>query len=195
MTIRHEGGAAAAAIGAAALVWLVLPGSAFADACTDGGNPPGCELQVQWPVDYGYWKSKTYAYYCRGDHPFWWGWTDGYDPWERDNSCFTVTPGYSEDDIPPPDKFQALITNWCLKNEDLTITLGCSNVAPPVAPGCNPVGNLRGDPGCPVTDSHNSCNSGLPPVCIQSAVETCSDGTMYQCTYILGIPTCYQCSG
>ena len=126
---------------------LVLPaavaamagcGPASADACDSkrwgGGSPssiPDCELQVQAPVTYGGWDTKGWAYRCGGDHPCFRGLYSSYSPsFTSNNNCFSVSEN-AANEAGDNSKFDATITNWCLKKESISITLACSSQVPP----------------------------------------------------------------
>jgi hypothetical protein len=38
-----------------------------------GDGVPDCQEQVQAPVSYTGWQTQGWAYYCTGDHPYFWG--------------------------------------------------------------------------------------------------------------------------
>ena len=83
------------------LLWCALgatlalgPGAASAqaaDACSQANvtwpNNP-CQNQVQAPISYTGWRTKSWAYYCGGDHPYFAQANNGI-AW--DNTCFTNT--------------------------------------------------------------------------------------------------------
>ena len=76
-----------------------------------------------------------------------------------------------------PPEITRTITNWCVKHETITVTLGCS--AEPQEASCpsNSTSKVIKDPGCPVQGTvQNSCSSGVVPVCIQTWTEQCADG-------------------
>lgn len=112
-------------------------GSALADPCTTAYNSstqqnvPNCEDQAQPAVSYSASNTKGWAYYCGGDHPYYWGLSNGFNnAYEKNNNCFTIT----ENTIAEggnSSKFDATITNWCLKKETLVVTLACSSDPPP----------------------------------------------------------------
>ncbi|MGD9507542.1 MAG: hypothetical protein AB7O95_10265 [Geminicoccaceae bacterium] len=108
-------------------------GAARADACDSkptASHPlyeriPDCELQVQAPVDYGTLHTSGWAYYCTGDHPYFWGYDYSFSPsFTFDNTCFSVAENVFFED---PSKFDATITNWCDKPETIIVTLACSS--------------------------------------------------------------------
>ena len=73
-------------LGLLAYGFLLLPALASAQelnvcltASNGSGDPiPNCEVQTQAPVPYGRAETKGWAYYCTGDHPYYWGYP-GYD--------------------------------------------------------------------------------------------------------------------
>lgn len=122
------------------ICWTLLPLAGFAvvggapplraELC-GAGHVPDCAGQVQKPVSYTWLKTKGWAYYCTGDHPYFWSMVDGYPRnYTWDNSCFSVTENNVYEDW---NKFDATITNWCSKSEVLTLTLGCSSSPPPTS--------------------------------------------------------------
>jgi hypothetical protein len=131
---------------------VVGTGPVKADPCTDSygwfsqpGSPdriPDCELQKQPTLTFDSSFSSGYAFYCTNDyngnfsdkHAYFWGLAAGYSrSFTWDNSCFTVSEnstveqggflGYSKLDV--------TISNWCLSEETITITLACSTQLPP----------------------------------------------------------------
>jgi len=174
-----------------------ITAAAWSTPCDQTLTPPvvpDCELQQQAPVHYWSWETSGWAYYCTGDHPYFWGMQQGFIlNYTWDNSCFSVTENVFADNL---NNLDATITNWCLHRggEDLTVTLGCSSMPPPGSASCK-LGDdpVRKDPGCPQSDSHTFCSSTNPPVCLLTAIETCPDGTEYFCSFSYGITTCYKC--
>jgi len=180
----------AAALG---LVLMLLPEPAKADPCQTGAYEPipDCVLQQQAPVNYKGWQTSGWAYYCTGDHPYFYGLQQGYiDSYTWDNSCFTVTEDIFVDG---PNKLDVTITNWCLKEETITVTLGCSSKPPPGVASCTTVGGPVSDPGCPQSNVKNYCSRGPVPVCFQTYQETCANKTSYFCTMTFGVAYCLQC--
>jgi hypothetical protein len=127
------------AIHAVLIAPLLCAGTAWAggDGCKpydilthQNATVTDCDLQKQTPIKYGALDTKGWAYYCRGDHPYAWNYKNGYIfAYSFDNSCFSITENIgSEGDA---SKFDFTITNWCLKSESFTISLACSDVAPP----------------------------------------------------------------
>jgi hypothetical protein len=100
-------------------------------------------------VRYGPWDTKGWAYYCTGDHPYYWNNDDvlGFgNNFRFDNKCFTVTENpFAENE---PSKMDATITNWCPKHEDITITLGCSKQSTTIPCESTNSGPMK-DPACP----------------------------------------------
>lgn len=176
------------------LAALLHPAAALAEACSGGATTiPECERQVQAAHSYSGWETKGWAYYCTGDHPYYWG-ASSYilGNYSSNNSCFSVAENvFAENQA---NKFDATITNWCLKSESITITLGCSKQPPPGFPAtCNITGSPVSDPGCKTTNITNHCSSSNPPVCFQTSSETCDDGTSYSCTTDLAVTWCFKC--
>ena len=173
---------------------IAHPGSASADQVCgqDYDDPiPDCEPQVQQPELWHWGSLGGWAYYCTGDHPYFWTYYSGSYTW--DNSCFTLLAIFEEGQI--PSKADFTIGNWCLKAESLTVTLGCSKQPSPTYAGkscttyaAGPVG----DPGCTQTSVRDNCYPG-EATCYLFSTEQCSNGTVYDCTAIDGIVWCYQC--
>jgi hypothetical protein len=186
-TMRHTTGLA---VLLGILTFIAYPDWSGAEPC-DG--VPQCEAQVMAPVYYGAWQTSGWAYYCSGDHPYYWnndqilGFGNNFT-W--DNSCFSVIEDPFAEDL---TKMDATITNWCLADEDITVTLGCSQ-QPQGGPSC-PNNNTKvgPDPGCPMQGSvKNHCSSTNPPVCIQTWTEQCSTGPAF-CTDDLTVIWCVTC--
>jgi hypothetical protein len=123
LRMRRIGGLGALALA----VTLAAATSAQANPCDPAHHIPDCQAQVQAPITYSGWATKSWAYYCSGDHPYVWiGGGVALDPyWESNNHCFSIleNPGFDG-----PSKFDATYTNWCAKKEALVITLACSSV-------------------------------------------------------------------
>ena len=180
----------------------LAPTGAIAEACHSypnmngpfSGPIPGCEPQQQGPVKYGAWDTKGWAYYCTGDHPYFWGFAAGYPgDFSKNSDCFSAAENEFAEGS--PNKFDATFTNWCFKSEELVVTLSCSNVEPPgfQASCTHTVGGPVKDPGCPQSNAKNYCTTNSnPPVCIQTFDETCGN-TKYDCTIDLLVTWCFQC--
>jgi hypothetical protein len=178
-------------LGMLLLLLAAYPGAGSAAPC-DG--VPLCETQVQGSVHYGGWDTKGWAYYCGGDHPYYWN-NDSVlgfgNNFSFNNSCFTVTENPFVENS--PSKMDATITNWCLKGEDITVTLGCSAQPQTAACPSNSTSSVIKDPGCPIQGSvRNTCSGGLIPVCIQTWTEQCSSGPVY-CTADQAVIWCITC--
>ena len=156
---------------------------------------PECEPQPQAPVQYNSWQTHGWAYYCTGDHPYFWGLPSDYiEDFTWDSSCFSVAENYFAEG--PPNKFDATITNWCINpgGQKITVTLGCSKVPPPgYQPSCTTVGGSVADPGCKQANVRTFCR-GSPPVCFLTYTETCANNTNYECTADNGFAWCQQCA-
>lgn len=116
---------------------LLCGGQVLADACDSenwASQPlydkiPDCELQVQQQVYFPKSYTSGWAFYCTGDHPYFWGYQYSFWPsYTFDNSCFTVTENIFYEDV---GKFDATITNWCIKPENIVVTLACSSKPQP----------------------------------------------------------------
>jgi hypothetical protein len=168
---------------------------AIAEACHEysSGPIPDCQPQAQGPVKYSGWDTKGWAYYCTGDHPYFWGLADGFPgDFSTNNNCFSAIENEFYEGA--PNKFDATFTNWCFKDEELVVTLGCSDVEPPgyQASCTHTTGGPVKDPGCPQSNAHNYCSTTNPPVCVQTFDETCGS-TVYDCTIDLLVTWCFQC--
>jgi hypothetical protein len=170
---------------------LAYAGSASAAAC-DG--VPQCEPQTQASIRYNPWETKGWAYYCTGDHPYYWNTAQvlGFgNNFSFNNKCFTVTENpFAENE---PSKFDATITNFCLKHENITVTLGCSQQSTDV-PCKNNTSKVVKDPNCPIVSGtqKNICNQGPVPACIQVWEEQCASGAVY-CTADEAVIWCVTC--
>ena len=182
------------------LLLPVLAHAQVANVCqtSSNGQPsdsiPDCEVQTMAPVGYGGWESKTWAYYCTGDHPYYWGYAySGYaGSFNWNQSGFT---GLENIWGGSPSSFDGEFTNWNVYGTQLTVNLACSSEAQPDVAGCPTVGNPVADPGCPQSNIHNYCSSaGGIPVCFQTYTESCSSGTSYDCNAQFGVTWCNQCA-
>lgn len=176
---------------AAFLVAILNPSETMASPCE---GVPHCETQQMTPVSFKALQTKGWAFYCTGDHPYYWNndATLGFgNNFSFDNKCFTVTesvPGENE-----PSKMDATITNWCLKKEKITVTIGCSQ-QPQNGPNCPGATKVTSDPGCPIQGSPRNTCAGNPPVCTQTWTENCANGPAF-CTKDFVLPTwCVVCA-
>ncbi len=176
-----------------ALGMLMFGGSPGRGSAAPCQGVPVCEEQVQASVRYGGLDTKGWAYYCTGGHPYYWNnaSTLGFgNNFTFNNKCFTVTENPFAESA---SKMDATITNWCLKHETITVTLGCS--AQPQEATCpsNSTSKVIKDPGCPIQGSvRNSCSTGPVQVCLQTWTEQCSDGPVY-CTADQAVIWCITC--
>src|ERR1700761_1293124 len=60
----------------------------WAEVCS---GVPQCEQQQQAAVSYNADQTRGWAYYCTGDHPYYWGasWAGLSGQWVQTNKCFT----------------------------------------------------------------------------------------------------------
>lgn len=171
----------------------------FAGIC-DG--VPNCQEQEMAPVRYKALETRGWAYYCTGDHPYYWnnapaGLLGFGSNWSRSPHCFSMAENpFAESQS--ASKADFTITNWCadpfFKAEDITVKLGCSQLPQGSGQSCS--GNLEetSDPKCPVSGSvRNNCSRGPVSVCIQTYTEKCPDGKEYYCTADEGIIFCLTC--
>jgi hypothetical protein len=156
---------------------------------------PNCEPQQQAPVKYDPGWVQGWAYYCTGDHPYYWGPNQSYYAnFTWNNSCFSVAENWWNETT--PNKFDATIGNWCISSEEtIIVTLGCSKDPPPgYLPSCTTVGGAVPDPGCKQSNQHTYCqNPGGVPICFETYTETCTNDTTYLCTADQGASWCQQC--
>ena len=127
------------------LLWCALgatlalgPGAAAAqgsgqDPCSNAHPSPipDCRNQVKAPVHFSFLETKGWAFYCTGDHPYF-SPIDG--AWSIDNSNVSGS-GFSGIENPAAEtdstsKMDATFTNWSLVDNDLIVTLACSDTAP-----------------------------------------------------------------
>lgn len=189
-----------------ALAVLMLPGLAAAQSVPGNSEPcdgvPNCQYQQQTGISYGGWDTKGWAYYCTGDHPYFWGdfYANVEGRWVQTNSCFETTENRLAEQS-SPNKLDVTVTNWCAKREDYVISLACSSTPPPgLTNNCSGPANPVKDPGCPIQGNiANHCISSLPIAdCFQTWQEQCGN-TTYWCTQtpILGlvpVTSCLACS-
>jgi hypothetical protein len=111
------------------LLWCALgatlalgPGAASAqDACANLTiNADGCQNQVQAPISYNGWETKSWAYYCTGDHPDFVENDTGHG-YAYGNTCFSA----NENSLAENDNFDGSFTNWCIGTQNLVIVLAC----------------------------------------------------------------------
>ncbi|MFL5812946.1 MAG: hypothetical protein ACJ763_05165 [Bdellovibrionia bacterium] len=174
-----------------AFIVMVHSLGAWAKPCE---GVPHCETQEMDAVSYKAWQTKGWAYYCTGDHPYYWNNAPALgfgNNFSFDNKCFSVTENPPAED--QPSKMDATITNWCFKKEKIKMTLGCSQ-QPQDGPTCSGPTKVISDPGCAIQGTpHNSCSGGTVPVCVQTWTESCSSGPVY-CTKDSVFPTwCIAC--
>ncbi len=161
---------------------------------------PYCEPQQQAPVQYGFLEIKGWAYYCTGDHPYYWnnaawgglggnnfGWTA--------NTHFSVSENpFAEDGA--PSKFDATIDHLSVHKDSIVMTIGCSRQPQNFpAQSCSNGTRVVSDPKCPVRGAvQNYCTqTGPVPVCIQAWSEQCSNG-IAMCTEELDATWCVVCN-
>jgi hypothetical protein len=199
MTIGHVRKTIQLGLLACGLLLLpTMPKAQDVDVCLTASNGtgdpiPNCEVQTQAPVPYGRAETQGWAYYCTGDHPYYWGYPYagyvGSYTWKEDG--FTGTANWFAE---APSKFDGTFTNW-YGAQDLTVSLACSSTPQPDVQGCQTVGDPVRDPGCPQANIHNYCsNAGGMPVCFQTFTETCSSGVSYDCSAQFGLISCNQCA-
>lgn len=98
-------------------------------------TPPNCQARSQAGISYGGWETKGWAYYCTGDHPYYWR-----PYFEGNNSCFSIAE--NKFDETQNNKFSATITNWCFNRQTLVVSIACSSDEQPrsclnsLAPDC-----------------------------------------------------------
>jgi hypothetical protein len=114
------------------------PGTASAqgsgqDPCSNAHPSPipNCQNQVQAPVSYNGLETKGWAFYCGGDRPYF-SPIDG--AWSIDNSIVSGS-GFTGIENPAAEtdslsKMDATFTNWSVDQNNLIVTLACSDTAP-----------------------------------------------------------------
>jgi hypothetical protein len=100
---------------------MLWAGSASANPCVK--QITNCQPQVMAGISYSGWETKGWAYYCSGDHPYYWG----KSTFESNNSCFSVAEQMFRTNN---RKLNVTITNWCFKKETLVLILACSDHVP-----------------------------------------------------------------
>lgn len=125
-TTRTVGDAARTCAAVAAMLALAAPAWALTPPCYDF-IPGNCQPQVQAPISYTGWQTQGWAYYCTGDHPYYYGLNQDFGGvYSFDNSCFSVAENaFAESGN--DHKFDALITNWCFTTQQIVVTLACSD--------------------------------------------------------------------
>ena len=180
------------------LAALASPRAGHADPCADDWSPPlNCQTQTTSPVYYGTLDSKTWAYYCSGDHPYYWGLQNpGADSPGYEIVPYGFTSIENEAAEDNPSKLAAEFTNWH-SGQNLVVQIACSNVPPPDATVCDTSGTgVVGDPGCTQSNRRQYCTGGAEPTCFTLFLETCSNNQTYQCTEISILPAfCQPCAG
>lgn len=186
---------------------LVAAGWSSRGSAQDLGNSqpcegiPDCELQQQSSVPYKRSQTQGWAYYCSGDHPYYWGsaYAGNSGRWVQTNSCFTTTEnGLAE--TGDPGKLDVTVTNWCAKAESYSISLACSPQAPPAWQE-NCTGNsqyVTHDPGCPTVPNSSkqlSRTIGGVPLFFFLWVEQCSANLFWNCSSDQGLVQCSSCTG
>lgn len=176
--------------------------SVFGSPCERVPKP--CEEQTMSAVHYKALQTKGWAYYCTGDYRFYYDNDNvlGFgNNWKRSPSCFSVVEQSAS--TAHPSKAQFSITNWCHhssfpfapKDDDITVTLGCSKIPPGVNPSCDNPTQINHDPGCPLQGHETNTCSQYGIACIQTYTEKCTDGTEYYCTRDIdvGVISCLYC--
>ena len=197
MTGRKPRRPAAGLLIGAAMTLMPLAAQAYYPCDPSLFEPvPDCEPQQKAPVEYPGDFGGGWAYYCTGDHPYYWGPNASYYAnFTWNNSCFSAAENWWNETT--PNKFDANIANWCVFSPPQTIivTLGCSKDPPPgYLPSCPTVGGAVPDPGCKQSNQHTYCqNPGGVPVCFETYTETCTNDRIYLCTADQGASWCQQC--
>jgi hypothetical protein len=125
---RRGGWLASWALVLAVVATLTLSRAGACDAI------PNCQTQEQTAITYNGLETQGWAYYCTGDHPYFWGLEiagNGTDFSFDNPSCglissFKVTEN-AVGEQGDTSKFDATITNWCTSPQSITVTLGCSD--------------------------------------------------------------------
>src|SRR3954471_1126491 len=137
-----------------AVFTLIGVDSSLAAPC-DG--VPQCEPQTKESVFYSSWRTKGWAYYCTGDHPYYWnndsilGFGNNFS-WEPHENVSVIENPFAESSD-SPSKMDATITNWDPSPRTITVTLGCSQQPQDVScPNINKT-KVGPDPKCPMQGS------------------------------------------
>ena len=120
-----------------ALGAMLALGTGTASAQGSGRDPcsnahpfpiPNCQNQVQAPVHFNGLQTQGWAFYCGGDHPYFYIADGG---WSIDNS-FTSGNGFTgiENILAEANaNLDATFTNWSFEGNDLIVTLACSDTS------------------------------------------------------------------
>ena len=184
----------------AVLTIAVLTTKCFASSDPCSGTP-SCELQQQAPVTYRADQTQGWAYYCTGDHPYYWGaaYAGNSGRWVQTSKWFTtIENGLGE--TGDPGKLDVTVTNWDAKKQDYTISLACSQEPPP---GWNEMCTntsqwVDHDPACPTvpnTSRKLTRSSGGVPLFFFMWVEQCNANLYWNCSSDQGLVQCSSCAG
>jgi hypothetical protein len=167
---------------------MFAAGSAKADPCTVGGAAvPECQtVSVQLTLKKD--QTEGWALYCPSNAYYYWGgWSDSWS-----SMWHIITENIIEEN---DNKADFTLTNTRLGNNTVTVTIGCSPVAP-WGNGCTGATHEVSDPGCPISNEQNVCEPA--DNCWLEWDETCVNGTTvsnYFCTQVLFTTMCYTCNG
>ncbi|MDO9709458.1 hypothetical protein [Paracraurococcus lichenis] len=188
------------------LILILCPGLGAAQSSVGSSSDPcsgipNCQLTPQAPIKFGASDTKGWAFYCDGNYPYYWGgyYAGDYNRWKQDNNCFTTAEN-NAGEVGAPNKLDVTITNWCLKDETYNISIACSSNPPPsFAPACGSRTESQPifkDPGCPQSNTKNTCNNTQGIMCLQTWTEQCSNNIQYFCTLdiYLDLTTCTPCT-
>jgi len=183
---RH---AAQRTAGLAMLGLALAAGAAQADPCTvDGNAVPSCQtVDVQLTLKKD--QTKGWALYCPAQAYYYWGGHS--DHWT--SSWHSFTENILAEDT--PNKVDFTLTNTKVGNNTVTVTIGCSPVAP-WGGGCTGPTREVSDPNCPENNRQTVCEPA--DNCWVEWNETCVNGstvTNYFCTQVLFETMCYTCQG
>ena len=186
------------ALAAGMLCLAAGSGHLFAAPCD---SVPHCEAQPQAPVKYGALETKGWAWYCTGDHPYYWN-NAPYLGLGGDNFGWTAKTHFTVSENPFPEwnnpaKFDATITHWSIHSDTITMTIGCSR-QPQNAPvqSCTNGTHVSSDPKWPIVGAvQNYCiQTGPIPVCVQAWNEQGPNGQMAACTEEALTSWCIVCN-
>jgi hypothetical protein len=111
------------------------------DACSQSFLKPSdndCQNQVQDQISYNVLESKTWAYYCKGDHPYFAAANSGVDFGSEINNnkvvgvanknpqCFSSIENTLFESNNGA-KMDGVFTNWCVSSKSLVVALACSD--------------------------------------------------------------------
>ena len=165
--------------------------AAQADPCNVKGNqPPDCQT-VDVTLTLKKDQTKGWALYCPAEAYYYWGgWSDQWS-----SRWHIITENLLAEN---EHKADFTLTNTRLGDNTVTVTIGCSPIAP-WGGGCTGPSRRVADPQCPQHNQRQVCSGeGEDEECWSERDETCVNGeavTNYSCTQALFKTMCYTCQG